>query len=384
MRTIPHSISAEAAVLGSMLIDPVQIDALLEIVKEPDYFYIKENGMIFEAIICLYKENTKGGQRGIDAILLRDELEKKELLEKVGGVTYIATILGSVPSSANILYYANILKEKKMLRDMIITATEILDKAYDESGEASEKLDHAEQAIFNITGMKVQGEIENLGTLIERTYEELSNRDTKYVTGLETGYYELDDMTCGLQRGEMIIIAGRPSMGKTSLAMNFVEHIGLTNKIPIGIISLEMTKQNLAEKFLCTTSEVDQQNARRGILGIEHFKKMIDTANAYSKAEIFIDDTASLTPLEFRAISRRMKRQHDVKCIILDYLQLMNLGKRTESRQQEITQISRYIKALAKELQIPVVVLSQLNRTPESRAGHRPKMSDLRESGSIE
>lgn len=384
MKEIPFSKSAEAGVLGSMLIDPAQIDNLMQVISEPENFYVKENRMIFEAIICIYTENLKGGQRGLDAILLRDELEKRKELEIVGGVKYIANILDSVPSSANILYYANILKEKKMLRDLIVTATNILNNAYDGAGEAKEKLDEAEREIFEITGKQIQGKIENLGTLIEQTYLAIADRETKYVTGIETGYYELDDMTCGLQNGEMIILAGRPSMGKTSLAMNIAENIGLKNKIPVGIVSLEMTKQNLAEKFLCSTSEVDQQGAKRGILGIKHFEKMLETAVEYSKAEIYIDDTASMTPLEFRAISRRMKRQYDIKCIILDYLQLMHLGRRTESRQQEITEISRYIKALAKELQIPVLVISQLNRSPEGRAGHRPKMSDLRESGSIE
>lgn len=384
MNEIPHSISAEAGVLGSMLLEPKRIDTLLEIISEPYYFYEAENRTIFAAIIQLYEENQVGGNRGIDAILLRDELEKKGLLEKVGGVEYIAKILESVPSTANMMYYANILKEKKMLRDLIQTATNILSEAYDKDGDAKEKLDDAEKQIFEITGREVETNIEKIGTLIEKTYILLSDRDTKYVTGLETGYYELDDMTCGLQNGEMIIMAGRPSMGKTSLAMNIAENIGLKNKIPVGIISLEMTKENLAEKFLCSTSEVDQQNAKRGILGIKHFEKMIETASKYSRANIYIDDTASLTPLEFRAISRRMKRKHDIKCIILDYLQLMHMGKRAESRQQEITEISRYIKALAKELKIPVVVLSQLNRSPEGRAGHRPKMSDLRESGSIE
>jgi len=384
MKTIPQSIAAEAGLLGSMLLEPQKIDDLIEIIKEPEAFYTTANREIYSAIIKLYEENKEGGDRGIDAILLRDELEKRKKLEKIGGVEYIAKLLQSVPSSANMMYYANIVKEKKLLRDMIETATNILDKAYDEMGNAKEKLDEAERDIFEITGKEIKGKIENLGTLIEQTYRLIEKRDSAYITGLETGYYELDDLTCGLQKGEMIILAGRPSMGKTSFAMNIAEHIGLNNKIPVGIISLEMTQQKLAEKFLCGTSEIDQQYARRGILGIKNFEKMIETANRYSSAEIYIDDTSSLTPLEMRSIARRMLRQHKIRILIVDYLQLMHGGKRAESRQQEITEISRYIKALSKELDIPVLILSQLNRAPEGRAGHRPKMSDLRESGSIE
>lgn len=383
-RLIPYSKSAEAGVLGSMMIDPKKIDSLLEIIKEPENFYLTENQEIFRAIIKLYEENKKGGDRGIDAILVRDELEKGKKLEKIGGVEYIAKILESVPSSANITYYAEILRERKIRRDLISTATVILENAFDESGEAKEKLDDAERDLFKISSQEIGGDFENIGKTIEKTYLELADRKSQYITGLETGYYELDDILCGLQKGEMIILAGRPSMGKTSLAMNIAENVGLRNRIPVGILSLEMTQQKLAEKFLCSTCEIDQQYAKRGILGIEHFKKMLEVANQYAKAEIYIDDSSTLSPLEFRAKARRIKRQYGVQLLIIDYLQLMSTRKRTESRQQEITEISRYIKALAKELDIPVMVLSQLNRSPEARADHRPRMSDLRESGSIE
>ena len=384
MRNIPYSISAEAGVLGSMLIEPKRIDELMEIIVEPENFYIPANREIFKAIITLYEENKRGGDRGLDAILLRDELEKRQKLEEIGGVEYIKKILESVPSTANMVYYAEILKNKKMLRDMINTATAILDNAYDENGEPAEKLDEAEKGIFEITDRRTGGKFQKIGGLIEQTYEILAKREGQFITGISTGFWELDAITCGLQNGQMIILAGRPSMGKTSLAMNIAEHIGLVDKIPVGILSLEMTQESLAEKFLCGTSEIDQQKARRGLLGIESFEKMVQTSVEYSKAEIYIDDSSNLTPLELRAKARRLKRKHGIRCIIVDYLQLMHIGKRNESRQQEITEISRYIKALAKELKIPIVVLSQLNRSPEGRAGHIPRMSDLRESGSIE
>lgn len=380
----PFSLAAEAGVLGSILIEPKLIEELLEIIKEPETFYIPANREIYKAIITLYEENKKGGDRGIDAILLRDELEKRNQLDQIGGVEYIKRILDSVPSTANLVYYAEILKSKKILRDIIIAATGILDNAYDKTGDPKETLDKAEKEIFEITNKITGGSFSKIGNLIEQSYAVISSRKGQYITGIETGYYELDGMTCGLHKGEMTILAGRPSMGKTTLAMNMAEHIGSDCKVPIGIISLEMTKENLAEKFLCSTSEIDLQNARKGTLGIKDFERMVEVAVEYQKAEIYIDDTSSLTPLEFRAKARNLKRKYDVQCIIVDYLQLISTGRRTESRQQEITEISRYIKSLAKELDISVIVISQLNRAPEARTGHRPRMSDLRESGSIE
>ena len=380
-RSMPESLAAEAAVLGSMLIDPECIGDVVEIV-ERDAFYRIEHRHIFEALISLYEKN-KG--IGIDAVLLRDELIKHEHLEEVGGVEYIAKILDSVPSSANVAYYAGIVKDKMLLRELIATAGAILDNAYNQTGEPHEALDEAEQKIFAITDRNISGSATALKDLVVRSFELIENRQGTHVTGLATGYYELDDLTCGLQNGEMIIVAGRPSMGKTSLALNITEHLGLIEKVPIAIFSLEMGRQQLAERFLCSISEIDSQKVRRGLLNDEHYKKLADACAELSEAPIYIDDTSTLTPLELRAKARRLKSRHNIQCIMVDYLQLMNLGSgRIESRQQEITTISRYLKALARELDIPVMVLSQLNRSPEGREGHRPRMSDLRESGSIE
>jgi len=380
-RSMPESLSAEAAVLGSMLIDPECIGDVIEIV-ERDSFYRIEHRHIFEALISLYEKN-KG--IGIDAVLLRDELLKRGCLDEVGGVEYIARILDSVPSSANVAYYAGIVKDKMLLRELIATAGEILENAYNQTGEPHEALDEAEQKIFAITDRNISSSSSALKDLVVRTFELIENRQGTHVTGLATGYYELDDLTCGLQNGEMIIVAGRPSMGKTSLALNITEHLGLIEKIPIAIFSLEMGRQQLAERFLCSISEIDSQKVRRGLLSDEHYKKLADACAELSEAPIFIDDTSTLSPLELRAKARRLKSRHDIQCIMVDYLQLMHLGSgRIESRQQEITTISRYLKSLARELNIPVMVLSQLNRSPEGREGHRPRMSDLRESGSIE
>jgi replicative DNA helicase len=380
IRTMPESLMAEAAVLGSMLIDPECISNVLEQLKADDFYRI-EHRIIFDALIALYEKN-KGG--AIDAVLLRDEFEKRKQLEEIGGVEYLAKILDSVPSSANVMYYAGIIKDKMLLREIITAVREIQDDVYDGDGEPSEKLDEAEKKIFAVTEKKISGSASGLRDLVARSFELIEKREGRIVTGLPTGYYELDDLTCGLQNGEMIVIAGRPSMGKTSLALNIAEHIGFVEKVPVAIFSLETSRQQLAERFLCSISEIDSQKVRKGLLSTEDYEKLKEACGELYEVPIYIDDTSSLTPLELRAKSRRLKSRYNVRCIIVDYLQLMHLGGRVESRQQEITTISRYIKALARELNIPVVVLSQLNRSPEGREGHRPRMSDLRESGSIE
>jgi replicative DNA helicase len=378
---MPESLAAEAAVLGSMIIDPQCIGEVVEQVDR-DAFYRIEHQMIFDALLGLYERN-KGD--AIDAVLLRDELEKRKQLEEVGGVEYVAKVMESVPSSANVTYYTGIVKDKQLLRETIAAASEILNDAYDQRGETSEKLDDAERRIFAVTDKRITGAAVPLKDLVTRAYELIEKRDGKIVTGLATGYYVLNDKTCGLQNGEMIIVAGRPSMGKTSLALNIAEHVGAVEKMPIAIFSLEMGNQQLAERFLCSMSKVDAQAVRKGILSTEQYEKLRVACEELYEAPIFIDDTSSLTPLELRAKCRRLKSMHDIRCVVVDYLQLMHLGTgRVESRQQEIATISRYIKALARELNIPVVVLSQLNRAAEGREGHKPRMSDLRESGSLE
>jgi replicative DNA helicase len=338
-----------------------------------------ENRYIFEAVVSLYEKNKAGG---IDAVLLRDELAKRKQLEGVGGVEYIAKILDSVPSSANVGYYAGIVKEKMLLRELIAAAGEILDDAYNQNGDTPELLDEAERRIFAVTDKSISGTSVALKDMVTRAFELISKRQGGYVTGLPTGYYQLDEWTCGLQNGEMIIVAGRPSMGKTSLALNMAEHIALVEKIPVAIFSLEMGRQQLAERFLCTLSRIDSQKVRKGLLADEDYKMLADACAEVADAPIYIDDTSTLT---LRAKARRLKSLYGIRCCFVDYLQLMHVGGRyVESRQQEITEISRYVKALARELNIPVVVMSQLNRAPEGREDHRPRMSDLRESGSIE
>ncbi|MHC4221013.1 MAG: replicative DNA helicase [Planctomycetota bacterium] len=380
-RAMPQSLSAEAAVIGSMIVDTQCIGDVVEKLNA-DAFYHVEHQLMYEAMVRLYEKNRGDG---LDALLLRDELEKKKHLKDVGGADYIVRVAESVPSSANVMYYADIVKDRQLLREIILATTDILNDAYDQQGLTSEKLDSAEQKIFAITNKNITGSAVALNELVTQAFTLIEQREGKHFTGLETGYFELDEMTCGLQKGEMIIIAGRPSMGKTSLALNMAEHMGMACKTSVAIFSLEMGKQQLAERFLCSRSQIESQLVRKGMLGTEHYEQLVKACGELSDTPIYVDDTAGLTPLMLRAKARRLKSQHDIQCVIIDYLQLMNIGTgRVESRQQEITAISRYLKALARELDVPVIVLSQLNRAAENREGHRPRMSDLRESGSIE
>ena len=274
-RSMPESLAAEAGVLGSMIIDPVCISDVVEKIKT-DAFYRIEHQMMFDAIVALYEKN-KG--EGLDAVLLRDELEKRKQLDEVGGVDYLVRVIESCPSSSNVMYYAGIVRDKMLLREIIGATTDILNDAYDQMGEPSTKIDEAERRIFAVTDKRVGGTASMLKDLVVHAYELIEKRKGSHVTGLATGYYELDELTCGLQNGEMIIVAGRPSMGKTSLALNIAEHIGVIEKMPVVIFSLEMGEQQLAERFLCSNSEIDAQLVRRGMLSTEHYQKLVEAQN---------------------------------------------------------------------------------------------------------
>ncbi|MDI9431511.1 MAG: replicative DNA helicase [Planctomycetota bacterium] len=381
LRSMPESLPAEAAVLGSMIVDPRCIGDVVEQIDRTA-FYHSEHQLIFDAILALYERNRG---EGIDGLLVRDELERHGQLEGVGGLEYLRRVMETVPSAANVAYYTEVVKEKMLLRETIAAASDILNDAYDESGSAIEKLDEAERRIFAVTDKRITNAAVALKDLVTKAYELIEKREGSHVTGLSTGFYELDDLTCGLQKGEMAIIAARPSMGKTALVLNIAERIGIVDKQALAIFSLEMGRQQLAERFLCSYSGVDAQLVRKGMLDTEHYQKLVEACGAISEAPIYIDDTSALSPLEMRAKTRRLKSAYNIQCVMIDYLQLMHLGTgRVESRQQEISTISRYLKSLARELDVPVVVLSQLNRAAEGREGHRPRMSDLRESGSIE
>lgn len=377
-RKMPASPEAEAAVLGSMLLDRECIGEIIEHINA-DSFSLTEHRIIYEAILSLYENNSV-----IDLVLLRNELKKRKSLDAVGGVDYLVRVVESVPSAASAAYYAKIVKEKAMLRELARTCGEVLNEACDEGGDVDEKLDAAEQRIFEVTEKKIQGAAVPLRDLITETFENIEKRKGSHVTGLPTGFEELNQTLAGLQKGEMIIIAGRPSMGKTSFALNMAEHLGAEETIPVAIFSLEMGKHQLVERFLCSRSKIDSQLVRKGMLSTDQMAELTRVGGELFEKPIFIDDSPGLTPLMIRAKCRRLKSRYDIQAVFIDYLQLMALGGPVESRQQEISTISRYLKAMARELDVPVVVLSQLNRAAEGREGHRPRMSDLRESGSIE
>jgi len=377
-RSMPESIEAEAAVLGSMIIDPACIGQVALLVTESAFYHF-EHQRIFSSLVNLYEN---GG--AIDLVLLRDDLKKRNELAEIGGVDYLKKLAESVPSSANHAYYAQIIKDKYLMRELIQASSDIINEAYSIEGEPDEKLDIAEQKIFAVTQKKITGSAVAVKDLLVQTMHAIESRGSSHITGLATGYFELDEMTCGLQKGELIIIAGRPSMGKTSFALNIAEHVGADNNSPLAIFSLEMSKQQLAERLLCSRGHIDSQLVRKGMLSTQQWQEIVSTCGELSEKPIYIDDSAALTPLEIRAKSRRLKSQYEIKAVLIDYLQLMSVGGRVESRQQEISSISRYLKGLARELEVPVIVLSQLNRAAEGREDHRPRMSDLRESGSIE
>ena len=377
-RKMPVSPEAEAAVLGSMILDRECIGSVVEILQS-DAFSRTEHRLIYEGLLRLYEANNS-----IDLVLLRDNLKKHDTLDAVGGVDYLVKVAESVPSAANSEYYANIVREKAMLRELARTCAEVMQEACDEAGDVGEKIDQAEQKIFAVTEKKITGTVMPIKSLITQAFEAIDARKGSHITGLPTGFEELDQLLCGLQNGELIIVAGRPSMGKTSFALNIAEHLAANESIATVIFSLEMGRQQLVERILCSRSEVDAQLVRKGMISTEQLSKLTAAGGELFEKPMYIDDSPGLTPMMIRAKCRRLKSQYDIQAVFIDYMQLMSLGGRVESRQQEISTISRQLKSLARELEVPVVVLSQLNRAAEGREGHRPRMSDLRESGSIE
>jgi replicative DNA helicase len=370
----PHSIEAEMCLLASMMLDKEVVGNVVQIVDR-DAFYQADHQILYDILLKLYEQN-----RPIDAVIVREELAKRQLLEEVGGTAYLAQILSAVPSAAHGSHYAGIVREKALLRQLIAASNDILRDAYAPHEQADLVLDKAEKKIFDIAQKKVGGSISAMEDVLVEVFEMIENRGQR---GLETGYFDLDDMMNGLQNGEMIIVAARPSMGKTAFAMNIIEHIAADSRLPCAVFSLEMSKQQLAQRMLCSRGQIDAHKLRKGMLQSHEYAHLANVVGELAKAPIWVDDSPGLTPLELRAKARRLKLQHDIKCVMIDYMQLMD-NPGPESRQQQISEISRGVKAVARELNIPVICLSQLNRQSEGRDGHRPRMSDLRESGSIE
>jgi len=376
-RVPPQSLEAEMCILGSMVLDKDGIGEIIPILRA-EHFYRQDHRLIFEALISLYENN-----KPIDSVILLEELQRRGHLDQIGGVDYLSTLFDSVPSAANMMYYAKIVRDKGLLRSLISATGEISNRAYESHGDVGEVLEEAEQKIFEVTQQKITGQAVKIKEILGQVYASLQQRSGQHITGLATGFHDLNDITSGLQPGELIIIAARPSMGKTALGLNVAEYVGADNKKPVVVFSLEMSLQQLTERMLSGRSHIDSQKLRQGMLRDEDYKTLAEVADELAQAPIFVDDTPSLTPLELRAKARRLKLQHDIQMIVVDYLQLMHVPQ-IESRVQEVGLISRHLKALARELKVPVIAMSQLNRSPEGREGHRPRMSDLRESGNIE
>jgi replicative DNA helicase len=375
----PHSLQHEVCALGSLLLDREAVGFVLEVVR-PEDFYRSDHRIIFKTILDLYNSG-----KPVDLITVPEELRKRGKLEEVGGLNYIAELADSVPSAANAEHYAEVVRDRSLLRAMISACGETLKESYSASDETSVILERAERRVFEIAERKVRGDVQHLGKVLHETFKQIEARAGKPITGLPTGFLELDDLTSGFQPAEMIIVAARPSMGKSAFAFNIAEYMALAEKVPVGIFSLEMSKQQVAQRMLCSHAGIDAHRLRMGMLSAQDYSHMSVTVGALSEAPIFIDDSSTISLFELRAKARRLKMQRDIKAVFIDYMQLMEAPEvRREGRTQEISFISRGLKSLARELEVPVVVLSQLNRSPEGREGHRPRMSDLRESGSIE
>jgi replicative DNA helicase len=383
-RLPPHSVEAEQGVLGCVLLSPN--DCLGQCIEKftngSEVFYDLRHRTIFEALLEMYER-----KEAMDLITVQQALKDKQQLEAVGGLAYLASLPDAVPSAANLDYYVEIVREKYVLRRMIGTCTEVVSRAYEHQGEVDALLDEVERDILRISGDRVATGAPTMKELVHRAIHhiEMYHQRQGQLGGLATGFIDLDKMTDGLHGGEMIVIAARPSMGKTSLAMNVAEHVATELRLPVGVFSLEMTAESLVMRMMSSLARVNSRSIRDGFLAERDFAKLTTAAGQLAKAPLFIDDTSALSILQLRAKARRMHQQHGIKLFVIDYLQLLHsTARRAENRQQEIADISNGIKALAKELKVPVIVLSQLNREMEKDKNRKPRMSDLRESGSIE
>ncbi len=380
-RVPPQSLDAEVAVLGSMMIDNDCIGRVVEIL-ETSHFYRTSHKKIFSAAVSLYERNEP-----VDLITLSEELKRQNILEEIGGTYYLTELAESIPSSANVEYHARIVLEKYLLRKLIEEAAGIAKDCYEAGEDVYHIIDRSEQRIFGLSEKRLRQTFQHIAPIMHDAFETIEQFHQRkgVVTGIPTGFTKLDELTSGFQPSELIIIAGRPSMGKTALSLNIARNVAVDSKMPVGIFSLEMSKRQLALRLLCAEARVDAHGVRTGRLADDEWQKLSMCVGILTEAPLFIDDTPGMSVLELRAKARRLKKEKDVKLIIIDYLQLMEGPRNAESRQQEISLISRSLKGLAKELDVPVVALSQLSRAVEVRGGdRRPMLSDLRESGAIE
>lgn len=384
-KTLPHSAEAERAVLGAVLLDNQVFDQAAQLLVSED-FYLESHRRIFDTIISL-----AGASRAIDILTLREELERRNDLDAAGGVAYIASLLDGVPRVANIEHYAGIVKEKSILRKLIYSANRILERSFSDAEDPGVLLEEAEKTIFQISQERTRTGFAPLQELLSSAYQHVESlhEHKGLVTGTATGYNQLDQMMSGLQDSDLVIIAARPGLGKTSLALNIAQHVTVQQQKVAGVFSLEMSSQQLALRLLCSEARVDSHKMRSGRLSKQDWTLLAGALSRLSQARLYIDDTPGISMMEMRSKARRLASEQGLDLLIVDYLQLMSgelsRRRRHENRQQEISTISRSLKALAKELNVPLIAISQLSRAPEQRRGnHEPQLSDLRESGSIE
>lgn len=377
----PNDTEAEQAVIGSMLTDKDAVSAAVEILKEND-FYREDNKIIFEAILNLYNKSQP-----IDIITLKSELSAMGKLEAVGGLEYIAELPDKVPTTSNVEQYIKIVEEKSILRNLIKTANDIITLGYDPTQEVENIIDSSEKKIFEVMQKRNQKGYSSIKDILVDTFtelEQLYNRK-QHVTGVPTGFADLDFRTAGLHKSDLILVAARPAMGKSAFALNIATNAAVRANTPVVIFSLEMSKEQMVNRILCSEAMVDSNKVRTGTLEDEDWAKLAEASGVLSEANIYVDDTPGISIMEIRAKCRKMKLEKNIGLVVIDYLQLVqSSGKRGSSREQEIAEISRSLKILAKEIEVPVIALSQLSRAPEQRPDHRPMLSDLRESGSIE
>ena len=379
-RMPPHNMEAEQSVLGCMLLDRESVAAATDFLKAED-FYAEAHKEIFESMLDIYDHGDP-----VDLVTVTEQLRQRGTLEAVGGVAYISDLSMVVPSTANIRYYVSIVEEKSILRRLISVCNEIIKQSYEAREELDLIIDHAEKSIFQITQRNTSSDFEPIKTVLLEAYariEEMSKNKGKII-GIPTGFTDFDQKTSGLQPSDFILVAARPSMGKTSFVLNIAQHAALHENVPVAIFSLEMSREQLVQRMLSSEANVELQKIRTGDLDEREWIKLVEAAGPLSQAPIYIDDTPGISAMEIRSKARRLKMEKGLGMIIIDYLQLMTGRGRVENRQQEISEISRSLKALARELSVPVVTLSQLSRAPEARTDHRPMLSDLRESGAIE
>lgn len=380
-RLPPQSIEAEQSVLGAVLLDNEAISKALEIISTED-FYRESHRRIFDAMIDLYEKNE-----AIDLITVTDALKRKNDLEGIGGVSYLSAIANQVPTAANIRYHSRIVKEKALMRALLRATTEIAARVYESSLEPDELVNEAEATIFAISDKRTKTSFFTLKEVIKSSFEMIEHLYDKKeaITGVPSGYRDLDELTTGFQPGDLVVVGGRPSMGKTALGLNIAQHVAIETREPVAIFSLEMSKEQLALRMLCSEAMVDSNSVRKGFIRKEDWGKLTSAAGRLAEAPIFIDDASATSVLEMRAKARRLKIEHGgLGLVLVDYLQLMRGRGSFERREQEISEISRSLKGLAKELRVPVIALSQLNRGVEQRHDKRPTLADLRESGAIE